>query len=207
MERRLGPRQVCRDDDVLRPRRHPAAVRAGGHVHHLRRLPLLGLRVHEPEPQLPVVRHDGFRARKQPTRGDERGLLLRPRRLRVADLPRTAGEGWRLLADLSGVGQLHRQRRGVLPDLQADRSQDARCGGRQLSHHGGVLRLAGPEDARGAEASRRPARRRPFPPRRGRKQALRPGDVPQRTGHPGLTPPGRRRARHSSQGVVAGPAR
>ena len=40
----------------LHPRRHPVPLRAGRHVHDLRRLPLLAARPHRPEPLLHVDR-------------------------------------------------------------------------------------------------------------------------------------------------------
>ena len=61
-------------------------------------------------------------------------------RLRLDDVSGTARGRRRVVADLPGVGQLHRQRRRVLHAVQADRHEDADGGDAELPHHRGVLR-------------------------------------------------------------------
>jgi len=74
-------------------------VRARRHLHPLRRLPLLDLRLHQPEPDLPLDRHGRLRTGQHRASRHERGLLLRPRGLRLDDLPRTpreSGVAWQI---------------------------------------------------------------------------------------------------------------
>ena len=127
--RRLDRGQGPPDHGLFHPRGPAVPLRAGRRVHGLRRLLLLDLRPDQPEPAVPVQRHQrAFGGRRQqdrgrqPDRGDQRDCR-RGERLQdlqgphLADLRRAAAGGRRLLAHLPGVRQLRRQRPGLLRQL------------------------------------------------------------------------------------------
>ncbi len=182
---RVGGRQDTEHHGLLRPRGHPAPVRTGRPLHPLRLLLLLGVRLDQPQPQLPVDRHHRPRAGRGRAGRHQRRLRPRPRRLHLDDLPRTTGDRRRVLADLPGVGQLHRQRGGVLPAVEGDRPQNPRACHRPVRHHRAVLRQPAAQVSRAAhdrtgrvpEGRRRADRRRTaaLPARRPPLRARLPG--------------------------------
>ena len=105
----LDPGQDRQDHGLLQPRRHPVPVRARRRVHHLRPVLLLGAGPDQPEPALPVDRHD------RPERhGGRPGHRQQRDRLLLDHLPRAAAERRRLLAGLPAGGQLRRQPAGLV---------------------------------------------------------------------------------------------